>query len=271
MFRTLAPALIAALFSQSVKAISDSDEMLRSLLLDEFGTLVYRAAGNKKSGILSPDDLQAMGLPKPVSLTEMRNTIQDNEIKAEGLFSGPFATFGHIDRVTRVLGIPAVRLTLAKEDKDWRYGTVTAFFQETDAADLGSFETGNWLTVVCDSWTYSTGVGLKGCELLPTFSKNLLSQPEKILKRACWVNPDVMTLLLSFKKGFETSSPSGYADYEKKLWSHSYFRRTGMVADSTLKEMQSNLFDEVIALAEFKALNEKFDAGEITTEECLSY
>lgn len=77
MFRILAQALIVAFFSQSVKAISDSNEMLQSVLLEEFGTLVYQAAGNKKNAVLSPEDFQAMGLPEPVSLTEMRNTIQD--------------------------------------------------------------------------------------------------------------------------------------------------------------------------------------------------
>jgi hypothetical protein len=120
MLRILAPALILALFSQGVKAISDSEKMFQSLLLEDLGVLTFQVAGNDKGALLSPEDFQSMGLPNPVSLTEMRNTIQDNEIKAEQQFSGPFVTFGHIDRVTRVLGTPAVRLTLAKQDKDWR-------------------------------------------------------------------------------------------------------------------------------------------------------
>jgi hypothetical protein len=274
MFRILAPALILALFSQGVKAISDSDKMFQSFLMDELGTLTYQAAGNNKNALLSPEDFQPMGLPNPVSLTEMRNTIQDNEIKAEQQFSGPFATFGHIDRVTRVLGTPAVRLTLAKQDKDWRYGTVTAFFEETDAADLANFEPGNWLTVVCDSWTYSISVGLNGCVLLPTFSKNLLSQPEKTVKRLCSSRPELALFLLSLNKAIETSPSSAVADYNKALWSHSYFRRTGIITGSKQKDMQKVIKDSVFFpkfKAEGKAVAEKAEAGELTTRECLAY
>jgi hypothetical protein len=270
MLRILAPALILALFSQGVKAISDSDKMFQSLLLDEIGTLAFQAAGNDKGALLSPEDFQSMGLPNPVSLTEMRNTIQDNEIKAEQQFSGPFVTFGYIDRVTRVLGTPAVRLTLAKQDKDWRYGTVTAFFEEADAADLANFEPGNWLTVVCDSWTYSTGVGLNGCVLLPTFSKKLLSQPEKTVKRLCSSGPALALTLLLLNKAIATSSSSAVADYNKAVWSHSYFRRTGMLVDSKLKDMQKVIKGSVF-LPKIKAITEKAEAGEFTSEECLAY
>ena len=271
MFRILVTSIILVLACQNATAASEAAGFMRAILLGEYGTAVFNAAGSKINPTFSASDFKLMGFPQPVSLTAMRNTIQDNEIKAEMQYPGPFATLAQVESVARIFGTPAVRLTLAEADKDWRIGSVTAFFGEDDAGALAEIKPGDALTVVCDSWTHSVAVALQECKLIPAFAKEFMSNPEEVLKRDCPANSSRVIAMLLLADVIKESPSSDYEELVHLISNNSLFQRTGLIADKNVKELQNKYLAKVSANPKIKAAIKKYGDGKPHVKECLSY
>lgn len=245
----------AANFTEEVSEILIFDEIARASLLppEEWAT------------DMTPEGLQFQYAP--VQLNEMVNTIKDNELAAEIEYDGPFFVTARIDKITRSVGRPLIRL-INKDDNVFDR-TVSAFFDEEAVKKLAALEKGKFITVACQEWSYSMAVSFSECKLMSDVYKEYANsiEPRKLLHKMCKEQPSKATVMMSHLSKILDDVPpelkEDFANEAMSLESFQYLGRTGGLIES------ENYKDILNKVKENEALNSLFEQLESGNTENL--
>lgn len=246
-----------------------TDEMMKILLFEALTTNSVSIMKGKNE--IDPFfDSIAKELEFPyqlVRLEDMVNTIENNELAAEIEYANPFFVSGTVDKITRSMGRPLIRVKYQSE-KAWS-DTVSAFFDETSVNALANLDKGRIVTIACESWDFSLTISFKNCKLMPeVFEEFRLNtkDPRNITKSACEKSPHRMTVILSrMSEGFDTAPVELKKDFVEESKSSKAFKHKGLTGNFIEKEEYSPILKSVKGI--FESLHE-IDPSEITAKNC---
>lgn len=164
-----------------------TEDFIAVMLFEEMMLAANKLYNGDEDVKTSPKYFQSFGFRAiPVSLAELRETIETNELAAETAYDRPFVTTGKIEQVTRVMGTPLVKLKPGG-NKLALIDTVSAKFDDKYTPQLAKLKKGDVLTVACKSWRYTMSVSISDCQLMPDFYSDYKSStnPREIALRVC--------------------------------------------------------------------------------------
>lgn len=268
--RKLIAFVVAASFSLPLTAKESTnltDEIV-SLMLFEAGVRasIHKLNGETENKAYKPiADAVLKEIYTPVNLNDMKAQIEDNELAAELEYSEPFIVTGYIDKITRSLGRPLIRI---KNNDDNVFGnTTSAFFDDSDVENLAKLKTGEFITIACQSWSYSMSVSLKDCQMMNQYYQSFRGtiDAREFTEKAC---KDSQSQATTFFSNMDETLDSVSVE-DKSEFINTAFRDERFFYTGTLGQvLESPDVESVVSAMKNLGANIKEKNGKLTKEDC---